>query len=95
MSKGNIVEEEQGIGTTLGPPHNVILFNDSVNSFEDVIGMLIKALGCSSSFAEKLAMEAHSKGEAIVFTGALEVCELKESILSAPPVNLRTSIQPA
>jgi len=80
-------------GTTLGPPHNVLLFNDTHHSFDEVTMMIVATIQCTPSRASEIAMEAHSKGQAIVFTGTLEVCELKEMILSAPPVNLITSIQ--
>jgi ATP-dependent Clp protease adaptor protein ClpS len=89
------VIEEQGVHTTLGPPHNVLLFNDSTHSFDEVIGQIMKAIRCSASLASKIAMEAHSKGQAIVFTGTLELCELKESILAGPPAALITKIEPA
>jgi ATP-dependent Clp protease adapter protein ClpS len=82
-------------GTTLGPPHNVILFNDSSHSFDEVTMMIVAAIKCTPSRASELAMEAHSKGQAIVFSGTLEVCELKEMILSGPPAALITSIESA
>lgn len=82
-------------GTTLGPPHNVILFNDASSSFDAVIHQIVATIKCSPGKAGELAMEAHSKGQVIVFTGTLEVCELKEMILSGPPASLTTNIEPA
>ena len=82
-------------GTTLGPPFNVILFNDSSHSFDEVIHQIVATIKCSPSRASDLANEADSKGQAIVFTGTLEVCELKDMILSGPPAALVTNIEPA
>lgn len=78
----------------LGTPHNVILFNDTHHSFDEVMLQLV-AMGCSPSRAHELTMKAHSLGRAIVYTGALETCELKEAILAGPPASLRTAIEPA
>lgn len=80
---------------TLGRPHNVILFNDSVHSFDQVINQIVKAIKCNAAHASSIAMQAHSKGQAIVFTGNLERCELVDSILAGPPANLRTKIEEA
>ena len=79
----------------LGRPHSVILFNDTVHSFDEVIGQIVKAIKCSETAAASFAKEAHSKGQAIVFTGNLERCELIDSILGGAPVNLRTKIEEA
>jgi len=80
------------IDINLGSPHNVILFNDSTHSFDEVISQIVKAIKCSAGHASGLANEAHSKGQAIVFTGNLERCELVDSILGGAPANLRTRI---
>jgi len=88
-------EKVKDSGTTLGPLHNVILFNDSHHSFDEVIMQIKAAINCSDSRASGIAMEAHSKGRAIAFSGPLETCELKDMILSGPPGSLTTNIEPA
>lgn len=62
-------------------PWNVIVLNDDWHSFEDVISQLIKATKCTSEQAQAIAWEAHSKGEAVCFTGSRERCELVAQIL--------------
>jgi ATP-dependent Clp protease adapter protein ClpS len=57
-------------------PWNVILFNDDVHSFEEVILQLQKATGCSLERAGAIAQEAHNNGKAVCFTGPLERCEI-------------------
>ena len=63
-----VVEEE----TTerLDAPWKVLLFNDSVHSFDDVILQIMKAIGCPQIEAEGIAFEAHVKGKALVYAGA-------------------------
>jgi len=59
------------------PPFNVILENDDYHSFEFVVDVLRKVLGCSEERAFLLTHEAHTSGRAIIWTGAKEVAELK------------------
>jgi ATP-dependent Clp protease adapter protein ClpS len=77
--------------TLLGKPYNVILYNDSTHSMQEVSRQIIKAIHCGVERAMNIMLEAHSTGRAIVFTGNRERCELVESILSE--IQLRTTIE--
>lgn len=55
-------------------PWRVILFDDDVHTFDEVISQLIKALGCSASHAEELTLKVHNEGKAKVFEGSFEEC---------------------
>ena len=57
---------DQGIG--LGWSHQVILFNDDVNSFDFVVKALMAVFGHSSALAERITMEAHTNGRAVAET---------------------------
>ncbi len=59
------------------PPYNVILENDDHHSFEFVVEVLRKALGCDEQRAFVLTNQAHTSGRAVVWTGSKEVAELK------------------
>ena len=59
------------------PPYHVVLENDDHHSFEFVVEVLTKALGCSFERAFQLTTLAHSTGRAVVWTGSKEVAELK------------------
>ena len=72
-------------------PWRVILFNDDVHSFDEVIGQLIKALRCSASHASALAREAHEIGRAVVFEGEMEECLRVDGVLKE--IELITEIQ--
>lgn len=65
------------------PPYNVILENDDHHSFEFVMLVLCRALGCSAERSYQFTLEAHNSGQAVVWTGSKEVAELKlEQILT-------------
>jgi ATP-dependent Clp protease adaptor protein ClpS len=70
-------QEQEEVKTRIVPPYHVILLNDDHHSFEFVIEVLRKALGHSDPRAFLLTEEAHTRGQAIVWTGPREVAELK------------------
>lgn len=59
------------------PPYNVILENDDHHSFEFVVEVLCKVLGCAVERSYQLTLQAHTTGRAIIWTGPKEVAELK------------------
>lgn len=67
-----IVDDD--IGSRIGEPWKVILFNDDIHTFDEVIMQLQKALGCGAKRAEKIAFEAHTRGKAIAFSGEFPEC---------------------
>ena len=70
---------------------SLILYNDSVHSFEDVIDQVMKATGYGIERAETITMEAHSRGRAVVLTGDLNICVRAQHVLEE--ISLRTSIE--
>ncbi len=72
-------------------PARVILFNDDWHTFEEVIGQLIKALGCGTDKAGAIALEAHSKGKALVYEGPMKDCLRINSVLEE--ISLITQIE--
>ena len=67
--------------TSIGMPFKVILYNDEVHTFDEVIVQLIKAVGCSFNKGRSFAFEVHVKGKAHVFSGDLPSCLKVTSIL--------------
>ncbi|MGH7599359.1 MAG: ATP-dependent Clp protease adaptor ClpS [bacterium] len=65
---------DDDIGTRIGEPWKVILYNDEIHTFDEVILQLQKALKCSVQRAEKIAFEAHTRGKAIAFSGEFDEC---------------------
>ncbi|WP_439628014.1 ATP-dependent Clp protease adaptor ClpS [Gemmata sp.] len=87
------------------PPYAVVLHNDDVNGMEYVVSVLRKIFGYSVEKCVELMLEAHEKGKAAVWVGALEVAELKaDQVRSCGPdpqqkakgaATLGVSVEPA
>lgn len=72
-------------------PARVILFNDEIHTFDEVIAQLVKATRCSAASAEALAMEVHTNGRAVVFGGELVRCMEVSGVLEE--IKLMTQIE--
>lgn len=72
-------------------PAKVILFNDEVHTFDEVIIQLMKALRCTQHKAEALALEVHNVGKAVVFSGEILRCMEVSHILEE--IKLMTQIE--
>ena len=84
-------EQEQDVEVVIQEPAKVVLFNDEVHTFEEVIGQIIKATGCDTGRAEALTWEVHSQGKAIVYEGAMTKCVEVSGILEE--IELMTQIE--
>ncbi len=81
-------EEEEVL---IEEPAKVILFNDDVHTFDEVITQLIKALKCTSQHAESLAWDVHNNGKGVVYTGELVKCMEVSNVLEE--IQLMTQIE--
>jgi ATP-dependent Clp protease adaptor protein ClpS len=59
------------------PPYAVVLHNDDYNGMDFVIGVLRKVFHYGRVKALRLMLKAHTSGRSIVWSGSLEVAELK------------------
>jgi len=59
------------------PPYAVVLHNDDINGFDYVLGVLRKVFNYGYTKAFTLTLKAHLSGKSIVWSGSLEVAELK------------------
>jgi len=75
------VDVEEETEEHFDAPWRVILFNDDIHSFDEVIVQLIKATGCSTGKAEELAWRVHTQGKANVFEGSFEECFRVQGVL--------------
>ncbi|RMD91573.1 MAG: ATP-dependent Clp protease adaptor ClpS [Calditrichaeota bacterium] len=62
-------------------PWKVILYNDDIHTFDEVILQVQKATGCSLLEATRITMEAHFKGKAVAFQGEFAECHRVAGIL--------------
>ena len=69
----------------------VILYNDEIHSFDEVIIQLVKATGCTAVQAEGLALEVDSRGLACVYEGEFDECLHVSSILEE--IALHTAVE--
>jgi len=84
-------QEVQDVETLVQEPAKVILFNDEVHTFDEVISQIIKALRCTESKAETLAWEAHTQGKTMVYSGELVRCVEISGVLEE--IRLMTQIE--
>jgi ATP-dependent Clp protease adapter protein ClpS len=86
-----LVEQEHEVDVLVQEPAKVILFNDEVHSFDEVIDQIIKAVRCDTTKAEALTWEVHNSGKAVVFEGVMNDCMQVSSILEE--IALHTQIE--
>lgn len=65
-------KEVPEIATLEDNPHEIILYNDDVNTFDHVINVLIAACEHTAEQAEQCAYIVHYKGKCTVKTGSYE-----------------------
>ena len=76
-------ETDEETKTRRQPPYAVVLHNDDLNGMDWVILVLQKVFGYPVPKCFELMLEAHEKGRAVVWVGALEVAELKADQIHA------------
>lgn len=73
--------ESEDVLTTIALPYKVILYNDNIHTFDEVIVQVSKATGCSEARAEEIAWEVHTKGKSVVYDGEMIECLRVSSVL--------------
>ena len=69
--------EREDRRTKRQPPYAVIVLNDNDHTFQYVVTVFSKVFGYNQEKCFQLAKEIHLQGRGIVWSGALEVAELK------------------
>jgi len=70
-------DTDTDVRTKRQPPYAVILHNDDINTCEFVIQVLQKVFGYTVEKCMQLMLQAHHSGRSVVWSGSLEVAELK------------------
>lgn len=70
-------KEEEEVDT----PWRLILYDDDIHTFDEVINQLLKALKCSQAEAEEITYKVHYEGKALVYEGTFEECLKINSVL--------------
>lgn len=71
MSTQEQIQEATLTETSVGNSHEIVLYNDDVNTFDHVIETLIRVCHHSDEQAEQCAILVHYKGKCTVKTGEL------------------------
>lgn len=74
-------ESEEAVEEQIDLPWRVILYDDDVHTFDEVIAQIMKATGVSLAKAEKLTWQVHNEGKAMVYEGEFEKCLMVDSVL--------------
>ena len=85
-------KEEKNIDVLVEQPAKVILFNDDIHSFDEVIGQIIKAIGCDTAMAESLTLEVHNNGKAMIFEGPMDDCLKVSHVLEEIALNTQIEV---
>lgn len=72
-------------------PAKVILYNDHIHTFDEVISQLVKAVRCSSAKAEEYVHEVHTRGLACVYEGEMLECLKVSGVLEE--ISLNTAVE--
>jgi ATP-dependent Clp protease adapter protein ClpS len=76
-----IRREEPATGGASADAFHVILYNDDVHAFDDVVRQVQKATGVSTEEAFAITLGAHESGRAVCFTGPHDACAKVADIL--------------
>jgi ATP-dependent Clp protease adaptor protein ClpS len=92
MDQQTLHERDVDNDVLVQAPAKVILFNDEIHTFEEVIGQLIKALRCDAATAEGLTWEVHNSGKATVFEGPMNECVTISGVLEEIALNTQIEL---
>jgi ATP-dependent Clp protease adapter protein ClpS len=85
-----ILDPNLEVNSEIDTAYRVMLYNDEIHTFDEVITQLIKAINCSFEKARSFAFEVHVKGKAMVYSGSMQPCLKVSSILEE--IGLHTQI---
>ena len=75
------VDVETDVEDRVETPWRVVLYDDDVHTFDDVIVQLMKAVGCSPEDGARHAWTVHTEGKDCVFTGEFFECMRVQGVL--------------
>ena len=75
------------------PPHKVVVHNNDVNTFDEVIRILMKAVtGMTIDRAMALANEIHTTGAAVPYVGPKEHAEAVAAVIRT--IGIKVTVEP-
>lgn len=76
-----VLEADTELEDSVATPWRLILYDDDIHTFDEVIEQLMKATGCSYSVAEDMTWKVHNEGKTLVHEGEFEECLRIDSVL--------------
>lgn len=80
-----VAEPEVGVEETtderVDTPWRVILYDDDIHTFDEVILQLVKATGCTEQRAQQHAWTVHTQGKDCVYEGEFSDCFRVQGVL--------------
>lgn len=83
MAAGTATLPREEVKVRRQPPYNVVLVNDDDHTVDYVVDLMQGVFGRTKEAGVQVAKEVHEKGRCIVWTGAMEVAELKQEQIHA------------
>lgn len=62
-------------------PYVVVLYNDDFHTIDEVVLQLQKATGQTQDVAQRITLEAHTKGKSVAWRAGLEDCQRVAAVL--------------
>lgn len=78
---GTETETDVAVEERVDTPWRVVLYDDDIHTFDDVIGQLIKATGCTAEQAARHAWTVHTEGKDCVYEGEFFECLRIQGVL--------------
>jgi ATP-dependent Clp protease adapter protein ClpS len=78
---GTETETEVAVEDRVETPWRVVLYDDDVHTFDDVIVQVVKATGCTAERAARHAWTVHTEGKDCVYTGEFFECLRVQGVL--------------
>ena len=82
------LEDDTGIGS--GGGWVVTVFDNDFNTWDEVVGILIKATGCSVDEANMETWEVHNLGKSVVHHGGQEECKRAADVIAT--IGIRVTV---
>ena len=76
-----LTQEEVAVEERVDTPWRVIVYNDEIHTFEEVIRQVVKATGCTTQQAERHAWTIHTEGKDCVYQGEFFECFRVQGVL--------------
>lgn len=78
---GTDVETDVAVEDRVETPWRVVLYDDDIHTFDDVIVQVVKATGCTAERAARHAWTVHTEGKDCVYTGEFFECLRIQGVL--------------